>query len=62
MTDLGSDNPNFVCDIDESGKQSCLKDSLRSPNSSDVIFEDNEFEGDYVGKLIENFWTSVNKV
>ena len=62
MTDLGSDNPNFVCDIDVSGKQSCLKDSLRSPNSSDVIFEDNEFEGDYVGKLIENFWTSVNKV
>ena len=61
MTDFGSDNPNFVCDIDESaGKQGGLKDNLRSANSSDVSFEDNDFEGDYVGKLIENFWTSVN--
>ena len=64
MNNYGSDNPNLVCDIDDSGKQVGHKEdfSSRFPNSSDVLFEDNDFEGDYIGKLIESFWSSVNRV
>ena len=36
-------------------------DNEKSQNSSEVFFEDNDFEGDYLGKMIENFWASVHR-
>ena len=71
MGTSGKDNPSF-CLEDKSAvieHQSMKKtdhgvikitdNSKLEYSDSDLYFEDKEYEGDYIGKLIEKFWTTV---
>ena len=71
MGTLGKDNPSFYLEdktvnvqhqntkTDHGVVEITTDTSKLEYSDSDLDFEDKEFEGDYVGNLIEKFWTTV---
>ena len=73
MNNKGKDNPVFLGDNDMSsveidtvkkGEDDSLDVDITNNSSDDdseIIFEDKDFDGHIVGKLIERFWSTIQR-